>query len=62
MNSMVRRSTAPPLPMRAVAVAGGTSPRPASVAVMGRSSAKAPRPSEVASENGTANHTKPPSR
>lgn len=62
MKSMVRSRTAPNLPIRATAVAGGTSPRPASAAVRGRSRARAPRPKDVASENGTANHTNPPRR
>lgn len=62
INSMVRRSTEPPFPMRAMAVAGGTSPRLASLAVIGRSSANAPNPSDVAREKGTANHTNPPSK
>jgi len=62
MKSMVRRRTEPNLPMSAVAVAGGTRPLAASAAVIGRSRASAPSPSEVASEKGTANHTSPPSR
>ena len=62
MKSMVRRRIDPPLPINAIAVAGGTSPRLASLAVNGRSRAKAPKPSAVASENGTANHTSPPNR
>lgn len=62
MKSMVRRRTAPPFPIKAIAVAGGTRPRPASLAVKGRSRASAPRPSAVAKENGTANQTNPPSK
>jgi hypothetical protein len=59
---MVRRSTEPDFPIKAVAVAGGTSPLAASLAVIGKSSASAPRPKDVAKEKGTANHTKPPKR
>lgn len=62
IKSMVSRRTEPPLPSKAMAVAAGTSPCPASLAVMGRSSASAPRPSDVAKENGTANHTNPPNK
>jgi hypothetical protein len=62
MKSIARRRMAPNFPMRAIAVAGGTRPRPASSAVSGRSSANDPKPKEVAREKGTANHTKPPSR
>lgn len=62
MNSMVNRSTDPPFPIRAIAVAGGTRPCLASLAVNGRSRASAPRPKEVASENGTANQTSPPNK
>lgn len=59
---MVSRRTDPPFPIKAIAVAGGTSPWLASVAVIGRSSANAPKPSDVAKENGTANHTNPPNK
>lgn len=52
----------PDVPIKATAVAGGTRPRVASLAVIGKSSASAPIPNEVAKENGTANHTKPPNR
>lgn len=62
MKSIVRRSTDPPFPIKAIAVAGGTSPRLASLSVTGRSSASAPSPNDVANENGTANQTSPPSR
>lgn len=62
MKSMVRRRTAPPLPIKAIAVAGGTRPWLASLAVNGRSRARAPKPSDVANENGTANHTSPPNK
>ena len=62
MKSIVRRSTEPALPIKAIAVAGGTSPAEASTLEIGRSSATAPSPKDVASENGTANHTSPPSR
>lgn len=59
---MVSRRTDPAFPIKAMAVAGGTRPWLASLAVIGRSSASAPRPSDVARENGTANHTSPPSK
>lgn len=62
MKSIVRRRIDPAFPIKAVAVAGGTSPWPASLAVSGKSSARAPRPSDVAKENGTANHTSPPNK
>ena len=62
MKSIVRRSMDPVLPMRAMAVASGTRPRSASSLVIGKSRASAPRPNEVAKENGTANHTSPPSK
>ena len=62
IKSMVRRRTDPPFPIRATAVAGGTSPRPASLSFIGKSRARAPRPNDVAKENGTANHTKPPNK
>lgn len=59
---MVRRRMDPPFPIKATAVAGGTRPRPASIALIGRSRASAPRPSDVAKENGTANQTRPPNK
>lgn len=62
MKSMVRRRIDPPFPIKAIAVAGGTRPRLASLAVSGRSRASAPRPSDVAKENGTANQTSPPNK
>lgn len=62
MKSMVRRRTDPPFPINAIAVAAGTSPWLASLADNGRSRARAPKPSAVANENGTANHTSPPKR
>lgn len=62
MNSMVSRRTDPPFPINAIAVAAGTRPWLASLAVMGRSRANAPRPSAVAKENGTANQTNPPNK
>jgi len=62
IKSIVRRRTPPNFPMRAMAVAGGTRPRPASAVVRGRSSANDPKPNDVAREKGTANHTKPPSK
>lgn len=62
MNSIVRRSKDPDLPMRAMAVAGGTKPLSASSLDIGKSRASAPRPNEVAREKGTANHTSPPSK
>lgn len=62
MKSIVRRRIDPPLPIKATAVAGGTRPRPASVALSGRSRASAPRPSDVAKEKGTANQTRPPNK
>lgn len=62
IKSMVSRRMDPPLPIKAIAVAGGTSPRLASLAVIGRSSASAPKPSDVAKENGTANQTNPPNK
>jgi hypothetical protein len=52
----------PPFPIKAIAVAGGTSPWLASLSVIGRSRASAPRPRDVAKENGTANHTSPPNK
>lgn len=62
MKSMVRRRMEPPFPIKAIAVAAGTRPRLASLTVSGRSRARAPRPSDVASENGTANQTNPPNK
>jgi len=62
MKSMVRSKIDPALPIKAIAVAGGTSPRLASVAVIGKSKASAPIPSDVAKENGTANQTSPPNK
>lgn len=62
MNSIVRSRTDPAEPIRAIAVAAGTSPRSASDAVIGKSNARAPSPSAVAKENGTANQTKPPNK
>jgi len=59
---MVRRRIDPPFPIKATAVAGGTSPRPASLSFSGKSRASAPKPSDVAKENGTANQTKPPNK
>ena len=62
MKSIVRRRTDPPFPIKAIAVAGGTSPWLASLSVIGRSRASAPKPSDVASENGDANQTRPPNK
>ena len=62
IKSMVRRRIDPPCPIRATAVAGGTSPRPASLSFIGKSRARAPKPNDVAKENGTANQTKPPNK
>ena len=62
MKSIVSRRTEPPFPIKAIAVAGGTNPRLASLSVIGRLRASAPKPSDVAKENGTANHTNPPSK
>lgn len=62
IKSMVRRRIDPPCPIRATAVAGGTSPRPASLSFIGKSRARAPKPKDVAKENGTANQTKPPNK
>lgn len=59
---MVRRRMDPPFPIEATVVAGGTRPRPASIALIGRSRASAPRPSDVAKENGTTNQTRPPNK
>lgn len=62
MKSIVSSRMAPNFPISATAVAGGTRPRPASSAVIGRSRARAPRPRDVAREKGTANQTSPPSK
>lgn len=62
MKSIVRSRTDPDFPIRAVAVAGGTSPWLASPVVIGKSRARAPRPRDVAKENGTANQTSPPNK
>lgn len=62
MKSIVSRRTDPPFPISAIAVAGGTSPWLASLAVIGRSRASAPIPRAVAKENGTANQTNPPNK
>jgi len=62
IKSMVRRRMDPPCPIKATAVAGGTSPRPASLSFIGKSRARAPKPNAVAKENGTANQTKPPNK
>lgn len=62
MKSIVRRRTEPVFPIKAIAVAGGTRPWLASLAVIGKSSASAPRPRAVARENGTANQTSPPNK
>tara|TARA_B100000787_G_scaffold133607_1_gene102464 strand:+ start:156 stop:332 length:177 start_codon:yes stop_codon:yes gene_type:complete len=52
----------PPLPIMTVAAAGGTRPRPASVASSLTLSALPARPSEVASAKGMVNQTRPPRR
>lgn len=62
IKSIVSRRTDPDFPIKAVAVAGGTRPFAASVAVNGRSRASAPNPNDVAKENGTANQTSPPNK
>lgn len=62
INSIIRRSRDPPFPIKAIAVAGGTSPWLASSSVSGKSRARAPRPNDVAKENGTANQTSPPNK
>lgn len=62
MKSIVSRRTDPPFPIKAIAVAGGTRPWLASFSVNGRSRASAPKPSDVAKENGTANQTSPPNK
>lgn len=61
MKSMIRIATAPDLPTRTTAIAGGTRPAPASAGVSLTPSAVAARPSEVASEKGMQNQTRPPS-
>ena len=55
MRSMMVMRIPPPLPSRKRAAAGGTSPSLASVYVMGRSSASADRPRQVASVKGMQN-------
>lgn len=62
MKSIVSKRTDPPFPIKAIAVAEGTRPWLASLSVIGRSRASAPRPNDVAKENGTANQTSPPNR
>ena len=62
MKSIVRSKTEPAEPIKATAVAGGTRPWLASLTVIGKSSASAPIPNDVANENGTANHTRPPNK
>lgn len=62
MKSMVSRRTDPPFPIKAMAVAGRTNPWLASLCVIGRSRASAPKPSDVAKEKGTANQTSPPNK
>lgn len=62
MKSIVSRRMDPPFPIKAMAVAGGTNPWLASLSDIGKSRASAPRPSDVAKENGTANQTNPPSK
>ena len=55
MRSMTVMRMPPNLPSRKKAAAGGTSPSLASVVVMGRSSASADRPRQVASVKGMQN-------
>jgi hypothetical protein len=62
MKSIVRIKIEPVFPKRCVATAGGTSPDPASPAVMGSINAVEARPREVAREKGIANQQIPPRR
>lgn len=62
MKSMTSMSEAPPVPMRSMAAAGGTSPCLASSSEIGRERATAASPREVARENGMANQHNPPRR
>lgn len=62
MNSWSTMRKAPPVPSVWKATAGGTSPWPDSLVVMGRSNARPARPSVVASVNGMANQHMPPRR
>ena len=55
MRSMTVIKMPPPLPSKKNAAAGGTKPSLASVTVMGKSSAKADRPKQVAKVNGMQN-------
>lgn len=55
MRSMTVIRMPPPLPSKKNAAAGGTKPSLASVTVMGKSSAKADRPKQVAKVNGIQN-------
>lgn len=55
MRSMTVIKMPPPLPSKKKAAAGGTKPSLASVTVMGKSSAKADKPKQVAKVKGMQN-------
>ena len=60
MKSMIKIRTDPASPSKWVATAGGTSPAPASLEVMGSIKAVEVKPREVAREKGMANQQIPP--
>ena len=62
MKSIIKMSKHPPVPIRCLATAGGTSPRFDSSAVIGSERATDASPRDVAKENGIANQQRPPSR